>query len=134
LSLSLDLLSLSLLQFCPCSSFRQEQLWIRVLTVAWQSHTLFDALSFCGRWTLQIPFPHCRAFHLRCLPLGLWYFLYGTPTPIFQSCLFPFSLFYNDFMIAKLRTLMAGMFVNDKGLCKMTRAYDLRIMWMQSLN
>jgi hypothetical protein len=29
-----------------------------------------DALTFYWRWTLQVPFPHCRAFHLRYLPLS----------------------------------------------------------------
>ena len=29
---------MALLHFHPCSSFRQEQLWVRVLTVGWQPH------------------------------------------------------------------------------------------------
>ena len=27
-------------------------------------------LSFCWRWALQVPTPHCRTFHLRSLPLS----------------------------------------------------------------
>jgi hypothetical protein len=38
--------------FHPCSSFRQEQLWVRVLTVGWQPPTSFDALSTCWKWAL----------------------------------------------------------------------------------
>jgi hypothetical protein len=37
------------LHFHPCNSFRQEQLWVRVVTVGWLSYTLFDALSLCWR-------------------------------------------------------------------------------------
>jgi hypothetical protein len=39
--------------------------------VGWQPHPLLDALSFYWRWALQVPSPHCRAFHLRSVPLGL---------------------------------------------------------------
>jgi hypothetical protein len=42
-----------------------------LLTVGWQPHPLLDALSFYWRWALQVPSPHCRAFHLRSVPLGL---------------------------------------------------------------
>ena len=42
------------LHFNPCSSFRQEQLWVRVLTVGWQPHHSH----------------HCRTFHLRSLPFS----------------------------------------------------------------
>jgi len=33
----------------------------------WDSNPIppFHALSFCWRWALQVPSPHCRAFHLR---------------------------------------------------------------------
>jgi hypothetical protein len=37
------------LHFHPCSSFRQEQLWVRVLTVGWQTPPSFYALSSCWR-------------------------------------------------------------------------------------
>jgi hypothetical protein len=30
-----------------------------------QPHTSLDALFFCWRWSLQVPSPHRRAFHLR---------------------------------------------------------------------
>jgi hypothetical protein len=47
-----------------------------------------DALSFYWRWTLQVPSPHCKAFHLRSLSLspeslllpGLLNILEGLPT------------------------------------------------------
>jgi hypothetical protein len=57
--------------------------------------------SFLWRWTLQVPSPHCWAFHLTCLPFEFWASLisqvsgtfYGvTPPPITQGCLFPFFL------------------------------------------
>ena len=32
---------------------------------------LMPSLSFCWRWSLQVPSPHCRAFNLRSLPLSL---------------------------------------------------------------
>jgi hypothetical protein len=38
--------------FHPCCSFKQEQLWVRVLTVGWQPHSSLDALSSCWRWVL----------------------------------------------------------------------------------
>jgi hypothetical protein len=37
------------LHFHPCSSFTQEQIWVRVLTVGWQPPPSFDALSSCCR-------------------------------------------------------------------------------------
>jgi hypothetical protein len=40
------------LHFCPCNSFRQEQLWVKVVTVRWQHHSTLDALSSCWRWAL----------------------------------------------------------------------------------
>jgi hypothetical protein len=51
----------ALLHFHPCSTFRQGQLWVRVLTVGWQPHLSFDALSLCCRWALQVPSLQCRA-------------------------------------------------------------------------
>ena len=57
--------------FHPCSSFRQEQLWVRVFTVGWQPLPSLDALSSCWRWILYIiPSPYCWAFHQRYLPLS----------------------------------------------------------------
>jgi hypothetical protein len=40
------------LHFHPCSSFRQEQLWVRILTEGWQTPPSFDALSSCCWWAL----------------------------------------------------------------------------------
>ena len=57
------------LHFHPCSSFKQEQLWVRVVTVGWQSHSSLDVLSPCWRYTLYVPSSYCLAFHLRSLPL-----------------------------------------------------------------
>ena len=38
----------------------------QILTVWWwQTYPSLDSLSFCWRWPLQVPSPHCRAFHLR---------------------------------------------------------------------
>ena len=42
----------ALLHFHPCNSFRQEQLWVRVVTVGWQPHSSLDVLSSCWRWAL----------------------------------------------------------------------------------
>jgi hypothetical protein len=42
----------ALLHFHPCSSFRQKQLWVRVLTVGWQPHPSLDVLSSCWKWAL----------------------------------------------------------------------------------
>ena len=58
------------LQFHPYSCFRQKQLLVRLLTVGWQPHPSFDALSFSWRWALQVPSPQWRAFHLRSLPFS----------------------------------------------------------------
>jgi hypothetical protein len=58
------------LHFHPCNSFRQEQLWVRDVTVGWQPHPSLDVLSSCWRWALKVPFPYCLAFHLRSLPLN----------------------------------------------------------------
>jgi hypothetical protein len=58
------------LHFHPCSSFRQEQLWVRVLSVGWQPHPSLDALSLCWRWAIEVLSSHCRAFHLRSFPFS----------------------------------------------------------------
>jgi hypothetical protein len=41
-----------------------------ILTVWWQPHPSLDVLSFCWRWALEVHSAHCRAFHLRSLPLS----------------------------------------------------------------
>ena len=38
--------------------------------MGWQPYPSLDALSFSWRWVLQVPSLHCRAFHLRSLPLN----------------------------------------------------------------
>jgi hypothetical protein len=38
--------------FHLCNSFRQEQLWVRYVTVRQQHHPSLDVLSFCWRWGL----------------------------------------------------------------------------------
>jgi hypothetical protein len=58
------------LHFHSCSSFRQEQLWVRDFTVGWQLHPFLDTLSFCWRWALQVLSPQSRAFQLRSLSLS----------------------------------------------------------------
>jgi hypothetical protein len=40
------------LYFYPCNSSRQEELWVRDVTVGWQPHPSLDVLSFCWRWAL----------------------------------------------------------------------------------
>jgi hypothetical protein len=62
--------SSGLLHFSTYSSFSQEQFWVRVFDWPWQPIPPPDALSFHWRWTLQVPSPHWRAFHLRSLPLS----------------------------------------------------------------
>jgi hypothetical protein len=87
------------LHFYLCSSFRQEQLWARVLTVGWQPHPSLDALSFCWRWALQVASPQCSAFHLRSLslvprvspPRSLIHSA-GSPQPLTWGCVFLFFL------------------------------------------
>jgi hypothetical protein len=50
----------SLLHFCPCSSFRQNQFWVRNFDCGLV--TLLDALSNYWRWTLWVPSPNCWTF------------------------------------------------------------------------
>ena len=57
------------LHFHPCNSFRQEQLWVRDVTVGWQPHPSLDVLSSLCRWALYVSSPYCQAFHQRSL---LW--------------------------------------------------------------
>jgi hypothetical protein len=40
------------LYFDPCNSFKQEQLWVRVVAMGWPPSTSFDALSSWWRWAL----------------------------------------------------------------------------------
>jgi hypothetical protein len=97
----------SLLQFCPCNSFRQEQVlasfWL------WDDNPIPspDALSFYWRWTLLVPSRHCWAFiwgislwvlRVSHLP-GLWYILEDPPPPTsefecFHSYCWPSGLHY----------------------------------------
>jgi hypothetical protein len=42
LGLLLDLLFLSSSPFLSCNSFRQEQLWVRGVTVGWEPHPSLD--------------------------------------------------------------------------------------------
>jgi hypothetical protein len=36
----------------PCSSFRQEQLWVRNVTVGWSPPPSLDAMTSCWMWDL----------------------------------------------------------------------------------
>jgi hypothetical protein len=69
--------------------------------VRWQPNPSLDFLPFFWRWSLQVPSPHYRPFHLRYLPLSPEIFFTskvpGTfwrvaPPPTFWGCLFPFFL------------------------------------------
>ena len=62
---------------------------------------LMPSLSFCWSWTLQVPSPQCRAFHLRSLslspeslspPRSLVYSRGSPLLPTSRSYLFPFFL------------------------------------------
>jgi hypothetical protein len=89
------------LHFHPCNSFRQEQLWVRVVTVGWFPSPSFDALSSWWRWALQVPSLYCWTFYLNPslwvprvshIP-SLWCILEGCPQPpISWGYLFPFFL------------------------------------------
>ena len=66
------------------------------------THPSLDALSFCWRWTLQVPYSHCRAFYLKSLPLSServspprsLVFSGGCPQPpTFYFLTFPVSFF-----------------------------------------
>jgi hypothetical protein len=50
--------------FHPWSSFRQEQIWVKLLTVEWKYPPSLVALSSCWRWALKVPSPYCRVFNL----------------------------------------------------------------------
>ena len=60
----------ALLHFHHCNSFRQEQLWVRILTVGWQPHPSLNALFLCWRWAPKVLSHYCRAFNLGSLLLG----------------------------------------------------------------
>ena len=97
----------SFLHFCPCSSFRQENFWVRNFDYGLVNPVpLLEALSIYWRWSLRIPSPQCWAFWLRLPPpprvlrvshsLGLWSFLEGSPTSTLlgddDDCIFPLIL------------------------------------------
>ena len=67
---SLNCLFLSVFIFVPAVLLNRNNSGSEFLTVEWQPHPLLDVLSFYWRWTLQVPSPYCRAFHLRSLPLS----------------------------------------------------------------
>ena len=68
---SLDLFFLRLFSiFFPAVLSDRNNSGSDVLTVGWQPHLSFSALSFCWRLALQVPSLHCREFHLRSLPLS----------------------------------------------------------------
>jgi hypothetical protein len=50
--------------FGSCSSFIQEQFWVRIFDYG------MATLPFYWRWTPQFPAPQCRAFHQKSLPLN----------------------------------------------------------------
>ena len=71
LGLSLDLLFLRLFSiFFPVVLSDRNNSGLELLTVGWQPIFPLDDLSLHWRRTLQVPSPHCRAFHLRSLPLS----------------------------------------------------------------
>ena len=90
------------LHFHPCLSFRQEQLWVRVVTLGCPSpSSSFDALSSCWSWALYVPTTYCWAFYLRSvllspeslsLPRSLMHPGGSSQPPISQIFLFPFFL------------------------------------------
>jgi hypothetical protein len=90
----------ALLHFHPYNYFRQEQLWVRVVTVGCPPPS-FDVLSSCWRWALEVPSAYCQAYHLRSLPLSSERLSFprslmhsgGSPQlPISRGCLFPLFL------------------------------------------
>ena len=48
-------------------AFRQEQIWVRDVTMGWESHHSLDVLSSRWRWALYIPSIYCSTFHLGSL-------------------------------------------------------------------
>jgi hypothetical protein len=70
LGLSLNLFLGLFSSFVPAVPSDRNNSGSEFLTVGWQPHPSLDALSFYWRWALQVPFSHCRAFHLRFLPLS----------------------------------------------------------------
>jgi hypothetical protein len=71
------------------------------VTLGWSLSPLFDFLSSCWRWALQVPSLYCQAFHLKFLPLipetllpprSLVHSGGSLQPPISQGCLFPFFL------------------------------------------
>ena len=61
----------SFLHFCPCSSFRQENFWVRNFDYGLVNPVpLLEALSIYWRQTLLVLSPHCWAFWLRSASLS----------------------------------------------------------------
>jgi hypothetical protein len=59
---------LSLLQFCPCSSFRQEQFWVRVFDCGMGTPSLH--LKPCLSTGGGVPSTYFWSFHLNSFPLS----------------------------------------------------------------
>jgi hypothetical protein len=71
LGLSLDLLSLCLFSiFVSTVHLDRNKLWVRVFDCGMATSSLHLMPCLSKRWTLQIPSPHCGAFHLRSLLLS----------------------------------------------------------------
>ena len=69
--------------------------------MGWQPHPSLDVLSFYWRWTLQVPSPECRTFHLRSLslrperllpPRSLVHSGRSPQPPSSRGCMFPFFM------------------------------------------
>jgi hypothetical protein len=69
LTLSLDFLFLRLCSISSLQFFQTGTIMGESFDCGMATHSLLDALSFCLRWALQVSSAHCRAFHLRSLPL-----------------------------------------------------------------
>ena len=78
----------SLLYFCPCSSFRQQQFWVRNFDCELDLLPPLEALSIYWRWILRVLSPYHWAFWLSSPPLNpesfslpeSWYFLGTFPS------------------------------------------------------
>ena len=98
----MDLLCLGLLSPCPSLQlFQTETIMGQSFDYGMATHLSLDALTFCWRLTLYVPFPHCKAFHLRFLnliaeslspPRSLVYSRGSPLLPTSRSYLFPFFL------------------------------------------
>jgi hypothetical protein len=65
----LDLLFLRLLSISIPAVLLDRTIMGQSFDFQMATHPSLDALNFCCRWVLQVPSPHCRASHLRCLLL-----------------------------------------------------------------